>query len=391
MRLMKTFAKKAAALAGAAAMIASSVAPTFGAAAYQKVNGPKSVPFEKYLVMDKNVEVPNAKFGFEITAGEPTQYESDESVIEIFAGTDADKVTMAGVGSGAGDFEIAYAVGDETVSTENAMVKNYDPATQKYALKTASLDFSACEYSEPGAYRYVLTESGTNPGIENDAQASRIIDVYVVDDSDDAAAKLKVESVVLHSGADSLNSEKSQGFTNVYSTNSLTFRKEVEGNKASRDKWFEFTLNLEGAVKGTKYAVDLAGADSASGANDATIEANANKTNPTEIVAGDDGKAQAKFYLQHGQEITVLGIADGTSYSVTENAEEYAQTPAGVKGYEDAVSGTIKEASVKTSYLNSKKGIIETGVTSRTAPYLAAAIIGAAGIAVVFFRRKKRA
>ena len=390
MGLMKKLAKKAAALIGVAAIAATSAAPTFGAAEYQKAKGPADVPFEKYLVMDKNAEVPNAKFGFEVTAGEATQYESDESVIEIFPGPDADKVTMTGVGSGAEDFEIAFAPGDETASAENEMVKNYDPSTQKYALKTGSLDFSACEYSEPGAYRYVLTESGTNQGIENDAQASRVIDVYVVDDSDDSATKLKVESVILHSGADSLNSEKSQGFTNVYSTNNLTFRKEVEGSKASRDKWFEFTLDIEGAAKGTKYAVNLSGAAAASGANDATIEANSNKTNPTEIVVGEDGKAQAKFYLQHGQEITVLGLADGTSYSVTENKENYEQTPKGVKGYEDEVSGTMSGASVKTSYLNSKKGIIETGVNEKNAPYAAVGIFGIIGAAAVLIMRRRR-
>ena len=41
--------------------------------------------------------------------------------------------------------------------------------------------------------------------------------------------------------------KKSQGFTNSFDTSDLTLRKQVTGNQASRDKYFEFTLNIDKA------------------------------------------------------------------------------------------------------------------------------------------------
>ena len=37
-------------------------------------------------------------------------------------------------------------------------------------------------------------------------------------------------------------------------------------------------------------------------------------------------KAGQKFYLQHGQSVVIRGLAPNASYTVTENAEDYASS-----------------------------------------------------------------
>ena len=370
------------------------------------IGGTPTTTFNKYLVMDQQAEVPNAKFSYAVTAGAHKTYDVNGKKFEVLPGVNADLVTMDGIGDGASDFEIVYKQGDGTKQDANVLVKDYDNTTEKYAEKTAILNFSACRFTEPGIYRYVITESGTNQGITNDTDATRIVDVYVNDASDDVEKKLEIAGYVLHSNADdapdvsmggnagsanegSYGSTKSQGFTNAYDTSDLTFRKEVTGNQASRDKYFKFTVNIRDAVPGTVYQVDLAGADTISGSNSATIAANVGKTNPASLTIGVDGTVTQDFYLQHGQEIKIQGIAKDSTYEVTEDKEDYKSTAAGVVDYSDAVDGTIVSTDLKTSYLNTRNGVIPTGVVMAVAPFAAVTLLGGAGVVTMVMKKKR--
>ena len=360
--------------------------------------GTKTTTFDKYLVMDKQANVPNAEFSFEVSAGVAKTYDLNGKTIEILAGVDADKVTVQGTEKD----KIVYEPGDATAQDDNALVKNYDKGiNQKYAKKTATLDFSACRFTEPGVYRYIITETGTNQGVTNDEKTTRIVDVYVTDDSNNTEKKLTIEGYVLHTDSDDIASGdnngsegtnpngKGQGFTNSYDTSDLTIRKGVSGNQASKDKYFEFTVKITGAKAGTKYDVDITNADATSGSNAATIGANSGKANVTELIADANGNVEQKFYLQDGQEIKIQGIAKDTKYEVTENPEDYKSTDAGVTDYTDATTGKVKSTDLKTSYLNTKDGVIPTGVVMAVAPFAAITILGGAGIVRLSMRKKK--
>lgn len=392
----------------ASALTMSMGMPALAAGSYDTtIGGTKITTFDKYLVMDAQAEVPNASFTYAVTAGEAKAYDVEGKKFEILAGVDADKVTMAGVDSTTAN-TITYTQGDATSQDENALVKDYDNTTEKYAKKTATLDFSACKFTEPGIYRYIVTESGTNQGVTNDADATRVVDVYVNDASDGEGYKLKIAGYVLHSNADdapdvSLGESngstgayvgtKSQGFTNSYDTSDLSIKKEVSGNQASRDKYFEFTVNITDAVPGTVYDVDLSNADATTQSNAATITANEGKTNPTTLTVGADGTITQKFYLAHGQRITIQGVAKGSKYEVTENAEDYKSTPADAISDEankgDAPSGTVASEDIHTGYLNTRNGVIPTGVIMTVAPFAAVTLLGGAGVVTMVMKKKK--
>lgn len=367
---------------------------------YGIIEGTKTTTFDKYLVMDSQANVPNAKFSYTVTAGAAKAYNVEENKFQVLAGVDAEKITMAGVGTTTAN-TIAYTPEDTTANDENTKVKNYDKTKEKYALKTATLDFSKVQFTEPGVYRYIITESGTNQAITNDADLTRVLDVYVNDVSTETEKKLTIAGYVLHASEDEITSGenlgttgtdpegKSQGFTNEYDTSDLTFKKEVAGNQASHDKYFKFTVKITDAVKGTVYTVDVTGADDKSQKNTATIADNAEKENVKTMTVEENGTISQDFYLQHGQEIKIQGIAKDTKYDVTENKEDYKSEAAVVTGYTDVAKGTIESTDLKTSYKNTREGTIPTGVIMTVAPFAAVTLLGAAGMVTIKMRKKE--
>lgn len=379
------------------------------------IEGTKTTTFEKYLLMDKQANVPNATFTYAVTAGNAKAYDVDGKKFQVLAGVDAGNITMAGVGEGAEANKIVFKQGDGSDThdtTKDAYVKDL-AAGKKYALKTATLDFSNVRFTEPGVYRYIITEGGTNQAITNDADPTRVLDVYVNDASTETEKKLKIAGYVLHSNvndepdvaagddfgsAGKYTDTKSQGFTNSYDTSDLTLRKEVTGNQASHDKYFEFTLNIDKALPNTKYNVVIDGADATSKTNAATIDANAEQTNVTSITTDAKGKATQKFYLQHGQQVTVQGIAKDTTYALTENTEDYKSTANTAANHvvtikEDTdsaeVNGTIASTDLTTGYLNTRKGVIPTGVMMTVAPFAAVTLLGAAGMVTIKMKKRE--
>lgn len=411
----------------AATAFAGMGTPVFAAAGTNygtTIEGTKTTTFDKFLLMDSQANVPNATFSYAVTAGNAKAYDVAGKKFQVLAGVDADKITMAGVGgtaeAAAAANTIVFRQGDGSDAhdtTKDAYVKDL-AAGKKYALKTATLDFSKVQFTEPGVYRYVITESGTNQAITNDADLTRVLDVYVNDASADVdgafTKKLTIAGYVLHSNendepdvaaGDDFGSTgayvatKSQGFTNSYDTSDLTLRKQVTGNQASRDKYFEFTLNIAAAQPNTKYDVVIDDADATSKANAATIEANAGKANVTSITTDGAGKATQKFYLQHGQQITVQGLAKDTTYAVTENTEDYKSTAntkaapvVDTKADTEAapVDGTIVSTDLTTGFLNTRNGVIPTGVIMAVAPFAVVTLLGGAGIVTMVMKKNKK-
>ena len=404
------------AIALASAMTMSMGTPVFAEYSNEystEIGGTKTTTFDKYLVMDKQAEVPNASFTYAVTAGTAKAYDVAGKKFAVLAGVDADKVTMAGVGTKTAN-TITYKQGDATLNDENKLVKDYYKETDKYAKKTATLDFSACRFTEPGIYRYIVTESGTNQAVTNDADATRVVDVYVNDASGEGENKLEIAGYVLHSNADdapdvslgenhgsagSYVATKSQGFTNSYDTSDILIEKKVSGNQASRDKYFEFTVKITDAVPGTVYDVDLSYADATTKTNAATITANEGKTNPATLTVGADGTVTQKFYLAHRQSITIQGVAKDSKYKVTENAEDYKSTSFDAigadadnrvsEGSADATSGTVASKDIYTGYLNTRDGVIPTGVIMTVAPFAAVTLLGGAGAVTMVMKKKK--
>ena len=386
---MKKHARFLATLLAAVLLVVAALPSAF-AFKYTAVAG-TSTTFYKYLVMDVDANVPNATFAFTVAPG--TAIAATENSVAVLAGIGTPTIA-----------DVIFTPNDTNSTTAGlpSDATGTTTANKKYATKTATVDFSKISFTEPGIYRYIVTETATttNQGVTNDESAKRTLDVYVIDNN----GELEVSSYVLHTGTaapvagtdkgsgdvTTPNAElgdKSSGFTNEYDTSNLTFSKTVSGNQASRDKYFAFTVTISDAVAGTVYTVDLSNADKSIGANPnaATTVITNDVTQPASLTADNNGTVTQTFYLQHDQEITIQGLAQGTKYEVKENAEDYkSSNPNGI-------TGTIASDDVTAAFTNTRDGVIPTGVLLTVAPFAAIMAVGAVGIIVMVGKKRKRA
>lgn len=352
-----------------------------------------STQFNKYLVVDEDTNIPAISFDFTVASG--TAVPADAS-----AGTPA---ILAGVGSPT----IATVTFTDGQTTSTTAPSDLTLASgKKFAVQTATVDFTGVTFTEPGVYRYVITEQETAgaKAVTYDTQADipgskvRYLDVYV-EDSNNA---LTVSSYVMHettdvvpnNDADSAADDKSSSYVNEIATKDLEFGKEVTGNQGSKDKYFLFTLNITNAQASTTYSVDLTGAEAAPTATDATEYSS--MTNPTSFTTNGDGAATVTFYLKDGQYIKIPGLPEGYGYTLTEDAEDYTSangiTAAEGKNstaYSDPVTGSNVSADVKTGFTNTRDGIIPTGVLLTIAPF-AIGILLFGALAIFLISKRKR-
>ena len=236
-------------------------------------------------------------------------------------------------------------------------------------------------------------------------------------------ARLQVSSCVFHTDAGTVAagtgygsagaalSDKTDGFTNeVTGFKDLIVRKDVTGNQASRDKYFKLTVALGNIPESSTYAVSIAddgnantndgNADASPAKTDATTYAANTMSNPTSVSTGSgETSVSQDFYLQHGQYVAIQGLPANATYSVTETAEDYKSTAAGVIGFTDktatdttdtsigAVAGSNK--AVKTSYLNERSGSIPTGIFATAGGGILILIIGTVGLVAALRTRRK--
>lgn len=200
-------------------------------------------------------------------------------------------------------------------------------------------------------------------------------------------------------GVEVASATKSVGFKNTYSTHDLTFNKTVEGNQGSKDKYFKFTVDISNAVAGTKYDVDLTNADASvpsTNLNSATDSSYAGNNNPTTITVGTEGTITQDFYLQHGQSITIKGIADGTAYTITEAQEDYTPSAVvtgddeGITNSDNSVADTALKADTDVAFTNNRKGVIPTGILVSIAPVAIIGLIVIGGIVFLIVKNKRR-
>lgn len=431
---MKT-ARKIFALMAVLIMTAGGTAASVRAAAYTAVKG-TTMNFNKYLVIDKEATVPAVEFTFGVTAD--VEVEADEDTLEVKAGPSPELVVVGtkvenqpGING-----KTAFTLGQ--ITTDGTATDGIANSTdRKYATNSVTVDFSKVEFTEPGVYRYIITETeqDADSPFKNDDAAARTVDVYVENDETSETPKLKIGGYVMYkgvvtaapkkaatddtaaapaaNGAEPDRAEKSSSFINTFTTYNLTFGKKVTGNQGSKDKYFEFTLSLTGAEPGV-YAVDITKATDKPQATAATTVTVAD--NPDEITVGNDGTATQKFYLQHGQSITVKKLAKGTKYTVQEKKEEYTAaakvndvvskatlgdgtTASDLATFtEDAATKTATVTSkdggidvdTTVEFTNNKVGVIPTGILLSATPWIIAGVIVIAGIIFFAVRSRKK-
>ena len=223
---MKRF-KKLMAILMATALIMSIAAISASAEnTYTPVNG-TNTQFNKYLVVDSDTNIPAISFNFTVAPG--TAVAATSSTPAILAGVGTPTIATVTFTNG----EAASTTAPDDLNLASG---------KKFASKIATVDFSGVTFTEPGVYRYVITEQETTgaKAVSYDTQAQtagskvRYLDVYV----EDVNNALTVSSYVMHettavvvnTDPDNKADDKSSSYVNEITTKDLEFGKEVTGN-----------------------------------------------------------------------------------------------------------------------------------------------------------------
>ena len=361
--MKKLFKTLSAMLVTAVAMTAL-VVPVSADTQYAAITGNK-VTFYKTLIVDKDAKIPNLDFTFSTAGGgavlgDPTVQNNPTITVLNGTGTIA-PVRVRFKPTTAFDADNAHGV-----STD-----------YKTATLPVEIDLTAATYSEPGVYRYYITEANgdsrvlydvlydVNAGLtEATGEGARVrtLDVYV-EDTGASTPALAVTGYVMYQGkvtaAPSVGTNATSGnavsgdvvigesgiyvkgntvteatsagtktnyIMNAYKTHDLTFGKEVIGNQGSRDKYFKVTVTCTGLNDADKFPVDMSShavkKPTANSATTYTADAMKTKNNITELT-GAQLAAGYDFYLQDGNYVTILGLPEGYGYTIAEDAEDY--------------------------------------------------------------------
>ena len=380
---------------------------------YTAIAAPTGVKFKKVLIMPAETPVPTAGYTFSIAAGTAFAGDPDNGTYEVKAG-----IT---------DGTYPKVKNDAIFTSGEAKDGTPDPATTtKYSTsktKDVEIDFGSITFTEPGVYRYVITESPAtnqstsqpyaNTAIKDDTK-SILMDVYVKNDdsgnlvlggttmykvaaADQETIKPKTDGTFPDKDA---NKEKTDKFVNEYPTNTVELKKEVTGNQGSKDEWFKFTVTITApSTTDTTSKIAITGQTPAPSANAATSYTAAdmaakNGVNELALSAFATGY---DLYLQDASDVKLQGIPEGCTVSISEaNANKYSVTTK-VDGTTKAtnvtddavsVSATVGTKDILITYTNDKDGTIPTGVIVSVAGLLVVGVIAIIGF--VFFGTRSR-
>lgn len=383
----------------AAAIIAAmTIAPMVSLVPVHAEDAKTTTTFDKYVVMKKNANVPNATFSYTIAplsdAEMPAVVDTNESYLTIKKGIGQPTIS-----------DTTFTAGQTTytktqTSTTNQGSQTYTPTEEdnvvgldqdhKYAKAQATVDFSGINFQQPGVYRYKVTENDTaEKGITKD-NTVRYLDVYV----ENVNNNIQITGYVFHTtdvaqakgdatNPGSNNPEgKNKGFTNTYTTYNINVTNNVTGNQGYNDETFHYYVNI----------TNLDGGE--------VINVTDNHGNTKTYTADEHGNVAFTTDIKTGDNITINGLNNGAHYTITETSNDYTTT-ATKDGTAINLShdGTHHTYGTPTETLNSddtveftnnRSGVLPTGIYHNNRAAIAIAGIAAMGGVLAITVKKHR-
>lgn len=248
-------------------------------------------------------------------------------------------------------------------------------------------------YSQVGTYKYTITETAQKEmqGVtySTDAIAVTVLVTYNYEEE-----KLDTQIVLSTAAPEGAESDangdgKVDTFINQYDVGQLTLEKTVSGNLGARDVYFDIEVTFTSPKEV---------------ASDIVISGGSHEDNPSIIAisdwtAGDSGYTCTKvFKLKDTDMLTFADIPAGISYTVAEDAKHglgedgfdvnsAADTDYTVTYTNEA--GTIATGETAAAAVNNDKSTsVETGVLLDSMPYVLMLTAGAAGLIVIFGKKR---
>ena len=369
----------------------------------------EKITVQEYLVMDKDAALPDVDVTLSVQQGSAVAA-TDETlrVIPGRAGVSfPSKVSFHSGDTATAESAAGSSEGIDFLTKDN----NND---EKYIAKTVELDFTGVSFVEEGVYRYVIEQTSVSRPDVTSHLTTCYLDIYVADVGGD----LQNVGVAFKQQADApsrsgnVSVPKLTGFTNSFTTHSLTVKKNVDGNQGSQDKYFKFTLQLTGSSGGSSDSIKLAVSgifdrdayDNSSNAytKEEIDQANAfvqDEVSGQTFITVGQLKNEKVFYLRHGQTLKIGGIPMGMGYKVSEVFEDY-QSVSQVTGdgngtqaldsenKKASVTDTNLEADTTVLFTNTREGTVPTGIVNGVIIPIVVWLIGVSGAGLVLHMRR---
>ena len=358
---MKTKAKRFAAILMAAVMTAALAVPVFADDATEPAD-PKTgdsittMEFDKILDAADDTYHPNETFNFTIAAASADQGETTG---------ESDAPVSDGVEGGA---KFASA-NDSKVSMDTSK-----KGTQTYGgLK---ITFDASKFSDPGIYKYTVTETVPAESNKDIKYASpKTLYVYV--------KYVNGNKVVYAASLGDADGEVKEGnFTNTYRYNGgepdkefkdLVIQKTVTGAMGEKNREFKFKVKITSSSGRAYYA--------------------AYKSTSTTEIKLNSGSEYSDLTLKDGETFTIKNLAAGDIYLIEEtDANQDGYSTKYKVGSADPVGELsdceMGDEAVTVTVTNNRDAVTPTGIFMNYAPYICM-IAAAAVLAFVFLRRKE--
>jgi len=374
--------------------------------------------FNAVLLLDQNANVPDTTVNFTIAAGTGIAAVPGTSLAVIAPSAATGVTGTPTIGS------VTYSSSDTTVTSVSGVPVAHD---EKAVVKPVEVDFTNVEFSQPGIFRYLITEPSSGDLSAYDVQRGdttngvryqRVLDVYVVRNAND---EYEIGGFVFHEVAGTIAegattaSDKSGGFVNEYDTTGITVACEVEGNQSSIDKYFAFTITIDVDESTNPVNVDWSGATEALNpvANPATtystsVISTANNADDSVDVPDfqwapdNNGVISKTIYLKHDQLVEITGIPVGATYSVVVTEEDYGPSWTVSEGATELASSedngaenndtddqTLAAAVQDVLFILTRDGFVPTGVAISAIPGIMIATLALAAILGFLAKRKQ--
>lgn len=308
----------------------------------------KNVEITKKIEKPSDVYAPKTEFQFQISNGTAVPAAGTNPAIKagVTGGVTFEDDTIASAPA-AGD------IGETTLTLPDK----------------AKLKINIDQFTQPGIYRYLISEkAGSYKGMKYDG-SEKYFDVYIRRNAD---THLEAYSYAFVKTTD--RTSKDDGiFTNKYGKkdkpdhsdwlSNFTVKKIVTGALGDKEKEFNFTVKVDGQTGEHFHVI--------------------RSDNQTfELVSG----TQQTITLKNEQTIKITGLSEGDTYTVNEDdytAEGYKVT---YSGNHDGVAAVETDATLNVT--NNNDVTTPTGILMAYGPY-ALLIIVAVALLVVFNRKKR--
>lgn len=222
-----------------------------------------------------------------------------------------------------------------------------------------SVNLSGLRFNKPAIYKYAIHGYFTSYNtLERDTvyhltdNEYEYLYVYVVDNN----GELEIASYVIGDGV------KEFEYYGKLATNTLEVKKVIKGNQASVFQKFNVTISVKGAIPNMAY----------------------NLGEEHKLVTDRKGNGTTILPLGHNQVVCITDLPIGSSYTVSEDEEDYIQTTEGKTSW---LFRTPDQKQVVV-FTNKKDGLIPTEILLNNGTILIG--IGLIGILMLKLRRKKR-